>query len=425
MKSLTEASAVKSPAKSAEFIASTWMMLNDDHTEIKWSSDGTIVIVANAEKLAEHVLPKYFSHGQYASWVRALNAYDFKKAGAGRWQHPSFLRGRPELLPTIRRKAVAPRVRGAAAAAAATSTALVLPEKPLLTVQQQQWQWMQAELSRLEGELLSVRREEFQQRFNFVRLMQILLKKGVAPTFLPAFKGMGKCKLLLEGKCKLLQLTKQQSPEPLSREAAAAMLQRAMRMRAVASSPRTTSTAVDDDDVASISSDDAADLCSLPSVPPSPSRIDVDLEELGLDYEELLRGGAVSPLPLTADEQRVVELDQAGGRWSAPTSSSSSTALCSRGAADVPTSGDKARCKQQCGALKFASVLASMPQLPASTAQLPPEGSRSRAQIENAIHLAFKQLTISADSAAISPEDKGMGSMLASCPPPLVPMSVC
>ena len=38
---------------------------------------------------------------QYSSWVRALNAYNFKKTRPGQWHHPHFVRDRPELLLTL------------------------------------------------------------------------------------------------------------------------------------------------------------------------------------------------------------------------------------------------------------------------------------------------------------------------------------
>ena len=85
---------------------------------------------ANAERLAEHVLPQYFRHGQYASWVRTLNAYGFKKSGAGRWHHPSFLRGHPELLKNIRRKAPPSRGPGVRASAASSSSRSVSSSPP-------------------------------------------------------------------------------------------------------------------------------------------------------------------------------------------------------------------------------------------------------------------------------------------------------
>jgi hypothetical protein len=53
-------------------------------------------------------------------------------------------------------------------------------------------------------------------------------------------------------------------------------------------------------------------------------------------------------------------------------------------------------------ALHFANVLARMPPLPASTAQLPPRGSVQRQHIEAAIELAFRQLSITASQALAS-----------------------
>jgi hypothetical protein len=49
--------------------------------------------------------------------VRALNAYDFHKVGAGAWSHPNFRRGQPDQLKLIVRK------KGAAGAAAASAIA--------------------------------------------------------------------------------------------------------------------------------------------------------------------------------------------------------------------------------------------------------------------------------------------------------------
>merc|ERR1719311_1362532 len=141
-------------------------MINAGHREISWSSDGTLVVVTNAERLAEHILPQYFKHGQYASWVRALNAYDFKKSGAGRWHHPSFLRGHPELLKNIRRKAPPSRGPGVRASAASSSTALVPRAKKAPISPDLELRWMQQELNRLQGEVGAIRNEDFQQRFD-------------------------------------------------------------------------------------------------------------------------------------------------------------------------------------------------------------------------------------------------------------------
>ena len=48
-----------------------WEMVNAGHEQIGWSVDGTTLVITNPERLASHVLPKYFRRSQYSSWVRA------------------------------------------------------------------------------------------------------------------------------------------------------------------------------------------------------------------------------------------------------------------------------------------------------------------------------------------------------------------
>lgn len=113
------------PNRGTEFINKTWSMVCAEHPEIGWDDSGTLIVVKNAERLASVVLPQYFRHNQYASWVRALNAHDFKKSGTDRWQHPYFLRDRSDLLPQIRRKAAPTRNAGGRPSEAGPSTAIV------------------------------------------------------------------------------------------------------------------------------------------------------------------------------------------------------------------------------------------------------------------------------------------------------------
>lgn len=192
----------------AEFVAWTWQMVNGNHDEIGWSDDGTCIVVSNPERLAQAVLPIYFRHQQYASWVRALNAYDFKKAGPNRWSHPSFVRDQEELLKHIRRKpppsrraggdgggscgsrnnggsaaadphslvphfSATPSHAGVAIEPAAAALHLVMQE-----ARQQLW-WLQHREAALTAELTEMQEEEFRQRFDAVRIMQAFLSKMV------------------------------------------------------------------------------------------------------------------------------------------------------------------------------------------------------------------------------------------------------
>lgn len=92
------------------FLQKTYDILDNEDLEriIAWNDAGTLFLVKNVTEFCEQVLPVYFKHCNYASFVRQLNMYDFHKVREGTWdnafKHPLFLRGRPELLKEIRRK---------------------------------------------------------------------------------------------------------------------------------------------------------------------------------------------------------------------------------------------------------------------------------------------------------------------------------
>ena len=94
----------------ADFVSWTWEMVNAGYDDIGWSADGSRITIKKPDRLASLILPLFFRHSQYASWVRALNAYHFKKVGTGQWHHPCFHRDRPELLKKIVRKPREPAI---------------------------------------------------------------------------------------------------------------------------------------------------------------------------------------------------------------------------------------------------------------------------------------------------------------------------
>ena len=76
---------------------------------ICWTSDGDAFMIKNQTRLSEEVLPKYFKHNNFSSFVRQLNMYDFheskKKDDLHQvFQHQMFHRDKKELLLHIKRK---------------------------------------------------------------------------------------------------------------------------------------------------------------------------------------------------------------------------------------------------------------------------------------------------------------------------------
>lgn len=46
---------------------------------VRWNSDGTNFIITDIDRFEQEILPKYFRHKKFSSFVRQLNMYDFHK----------------------------------------------------------------------------------------------------------------------------------------------------------------------------------------------------------------------------------------------------------------------------------------------------------------------------------------------------------
>ncbi|GAB5588415.1 Flocculation suppression protein [Umbelopsis nana] len=103
----------------AAFVNKLYRMLEDHEMQdlISWSPSGDLFSVANPTQFSKLVLPQYFKHNNWQSFVRQLNMYGFHKVNdmihhsnitnesqAWEFRHPSFRRGGILELQNIKRK---------------------------------------------------------------------------------------------------------------------------------------------------------------------------------------------------------------------------------------------------------------------------------------------------------------------------------
>ncbi|KAL3837707.1 hypothetical protein ACJIZ3_022298 [Penstemon smallii] len=119
------------------FLTKTYQLVEDNAVDdvISWNEDGSAFIVWNPTEFARDLLPKYFKHNNFSSFVRQLNTYGFRKVVPDRWEflNDCFRKGEKKLLCEIQRRKIAT----ASAAAASTSAAMTsTTPAPILTVSQ-------------------------------------------------------------------------------------------------------------------------------------------------------------------------------------------------------------------------------------------------------------------------------------------------
>lgn len=115
------------------FLTKTFQLVDDPSVDelISWNEDGTAFIVWRPAEFARDLLPKYFKHNNFSSFVRQLNTYGFKKLGPDRWEfvHECFRKGDKGLLKDIQRR----KISTGAAAVAGTATAIAANSQAVVT----------------------------------------------------------------------------------------------------------------------------------------------------------------------------------------------------------------------------------------------------------------------------------------------------
>ncbi|GER53027.1 heat shock transcription factor family protein [Striga asiatica] len=90
------------------FLLKVHDMLENPETNnvISWTCGGSSFVITNPHTFAKDVLPMYFRHNNFQSFVAQLNTYGFRKVSWEHWEYSNknFRKGERHLLNNIRRR---------------------------------------------------------------------------------------------------------------------------------------------------------------------------------------------------------------------------------------------------------------------------------------------------------------------------------
>ncbi|KAL9668248.1 hypothetical protein QQ045_002626 [Rhodiola kirilowii] len=92
----------------APFLIKCYEMVGDEANKavVSWSDSQNSFVINDEREFTLRLLPKYWKHNNFSSFMRQLNIYGFKKIDTDRWEfaNDGFVRGQKHLLNTISRR---------------------------------------------------------------------------------------------------------------------------------------------------------------------------------------------------------------------------------------------------------------------------------------------------------------------------------
>ncbi|ESQ39708.1 hypothetical protein EUTSA_v10000950mg [Eutrema salsugineum] len=90
------------------FLTKTYEMVDDSSSDsiVSWSDNNKSFIVKNPADFSRDLLPRFFKHKNFSSFIRQLNTYGFRKIDPEKWEfaNDDFVRGQPYLMKNIHRR---------------------------------------------------------------------------------------------------------------------------------------------------------------------------------------------------------------------------------------------------------------------------------------------------------------------------------